>query len=126
MDSGNGGHEVRVANPAGYDMPVQVARHARTRGVPEVQSYVKSLGVEHFFERAHHAIDRLENFHLNIIAKLVQSGKMPPRGNQHVPVVVGISIQQRDGVNPSADDFPMRVISLERRLTEKTIRIGTG
>ena len=80
---------------------------------PRFNPMLNPCGLHHLLQHAHHAGDRLRQLQLQLVAQLVQPGKVPPRGHQQMAVVVRVSVQQRDRVlppdrRPAAADRPRR------------------
>ena len=57
---GQNRHEIRIAIPAGNDMPVQVSRQAGTRRLALVEPDIVSLRLEHPIEDGRHPPNRLD------------------------------------------------------------------
>ena len=67
-----------------------------------------------------------DNSSCGVVAKLVEPGDVPPRGNQQMPVVVGVSVQQRDRMLSPIDDQPLPVVARRAPPGRGSSRIGAG
>src|SRR5262245_3858489 len=92
FDAGQHRHEVRVAVPARYDVPVQMARNARPGRATEIQADVEALGVHALFQDAHQAPERLHGLGMGRVVEVVETRLVSQRSDQQMAVVVGISI----------------------------------
>jgi hypothetical protein len=63
---------------------------------------------------------------LDVFAKIVQPANVPLRRKQQVPVVVRVSVQERNCVLAALDNQPPSIITLGHRLTKEAGRIGAG
>src|SRR5690348_16184314 len=83
---------------------MEVARDAGARDAAEVQTNIESFGLDHFSVTAGEMIERVHNFQVLIVGQLGQLPDVPLGGNQQMPVVIGIQIQQRERVGAGSDD----------------------
>ncbi len=81
MHAGNGGHEIRIANPTGNNVPVQVSRHARSRRAAKIQPDIETLGIEYLFKDARHFGDCLKYLRLHFVFQFIEPGQMSERSN---------------------------------------------
>ena len=101
------GIEVRVTDPAGNEVPVQMAGHARSRSPAEIQADVESLGVQQLPSRPVMRVIVRESSNWSAIAQLVEPGEVLPAGQSaSVHCCRGIGSARSPSLLHGLDDQP--------------------
>jgi len=107
---GNDGHEVRVALPAGYDMPVQMLRDARARHRAEIEAKIEAVAAERRSQDARQPGEQEADFgHLAIVER-VERRDLPIRDDHAVAGVVGVKVHHDKGARAAIQDEVLRVV----------------
>ena len=87
-----------------------------------VQADIITLGTEHPIENHGHVAKRLDRFEEVRTIQLTKRPTMQTGGHQEVPVIIGISIQDHEGIRSTKDDEIPAIIVTGQAAAEETPR----
>lgn len=131
VDVGDDGHEVGVADPAGDDVPVEVAGETGTGDVAEVEADVEAAGVHEAAHQLEESLDFVLAFEEFFLGEIGEIGFVLNWCNEEVAVVVGVPIEDGDGRFAPVEDEVFGVVVFGEITTEETaiglfVVLGSG
>ena len=112
-------HEVGVAAPAGHYMEVNMWLDARSGRGSDIGPEVETASLHLTAHDGHGPADQVKHLQLHRRFQVIELGYVPVRGDQDVPVVVGVQVHHYEGVLPPIDDEILPVIAAAKKEKEE-------
>ena len=112
VDVGDDGHEVGVADPAGDDVPVEVAWEAGAGDVAEVEADIEASGIHDVAQKFQETLKFMLAFEEFFLGEISEVGLMGFGGDEDVAVVVGEAVEDGDGGFAAMEDEIFGVVIL--------------
>ena len=113
-------HEVRIAIPTGDDVPVEVAWDSSSPGRADVESDIKSIGVESGLNPGDGVSDELVDFEEFSVGKIREVRGVLIGSDHEVTACVGVAVKYDKGMFSAVEDKVFAVVGLGGKIDENT------